>query len=209
MKLSVPLVFDKDHVYVADMTEHSQLDETMEGLVDYGTPLAAATGSILAATAIIAAGILNVNKKVDDYYGRTIQVTSTAAGTLTIYGRDYLNQQMTQQVTAVVGTVTTTKAFKFIDRIVSGTVAGNVSLGIGTKFGVPFVVSELVKEYDDGLIVAVPTLTNPDTATPSATTGEIRGTVTPTAAINGVINVQMKMRFNQDAVGGLYGRAQA
>lgn len=209
MKLSVPMVFDKDHIYVDGLTGHSQLDETMEGLIDYGSPVAANTTAVLAATAIVPGGTIKVNKKVDDYYGRTIQVTSTGAGVLVVNGRDYLNQAMTQTVTATVGTVQTLKAFKFIDTVVSTSVTGNVSLGAGAKFGMPFVVSEILKEYDNGASVTVPTLTALDTATPSGTTGDTRGTVTPTAALNGIINVQMKVRFNQDATNGLYGRPQA
>ena len=209
MRLSPPNLFDKDNIYVADMTEHANLDETMEGLVDFGKPAAAANSTILAATAIIAAGVLTGPWTISTGYGRTVNVTATAAGTVTLYGRDYLNQVVTQTVSAINGTVATTKAFKVVDKIVSGTLAGNISLGPGPKLAMPFVISNVVAEYDDGALVAAPTLTAADVATPTATTGDPRGTVTPTGTLNGSLNVQMKCRFNADAVGGLYGQKQA
>lgn len=209
MRISVPMTFDRDRLYVADMTEHAQLDETMEGLVDWGSPVAAANSTILGATAIVALGTVNINKKVDDYYGRTINVTGNAAGNVVLYGRDYLNQQITQAVAVINGTVATTKAFKFLDKVVSSTLAGNISFGPGPKLGMPFVVSKIIEEYDNGAAVAAPTLTAADTAVQTSSTGDPRGTVTPTAALDGIINVQMKVRFNQDAVGGLHGRVAA
>jgi len=217
MNIHIPSTFDSDSLYVADMTEHHQLDTTMEGLVDFGTPVVASNSTLLAATAIVSgatltvgnSGILNGGLKVNDAFGRILNITSTDAGAATIYGRDYLNQQMSEDVTCTAGTVATAKAFKYVDRIVSVAVDGDISIGPGTKLGMPFVVSEIFEEYANGVPASAPTLTAAVATTPSATTGDIRGTVTPATTLNGATVIQMKVRFNNLALGGLYGQRQA
>lgn len=218
MNIHIPLLFDRDPIYVADMTEHHQLDETMTGLVDFGVPAAAAASTLIAATAITASSTVYFGDsdlptgdgvQVDDAFGRTLNVTSTDAGDLTVFGRDYLNQPMSETVTCIVGTVETTKAFKFIDRAESDDVAGNISFGPGTELGMPFVVSEILAEYTSGAPAGDPTLTAADATTPSATTGDVRGTVDPATTIDGVNNIEMTVRFNNKALGGLFGQRQA
>lgn len=211
MQIWVPEIFDIQTMYVEDMTEHHQLDETMEGLVRFGAPVVAANSTLLAATAILALATYTPPAPIliDPNFGRTINVTGSAAGTVTIHGRDYLNQAMSQLVTLATNTVLTLKAFKYVDRIVSGTFVGNVSLGPGTKLGFPFVVSEILYETADGIAAGDPTLTVPVATTPTTATGDIRGTVVPATTMNGTAVISMTVRFNPLALGGLYGQKQA
>lgn len=209
-----PVVFlpDLTNGYVLNMFDHQALDETMEGLVDFGAPVVAANSTLLVPTAIVAAQRINlaVPIVIPESFGRTLNITSTAAGTVTIIGRDYLNQIMTAQVTAIIGTVETTKAFKQVDAVLSGTLAGNVSIGPGPRFGFPFAISTVTQQYNDGALVAVPTVVAPVQTDPAtALTGDPRGLVTPTGTLNGVMNVQMTCRFRQENAGGLYGVRQA
>jgi hypothetical protein len=205
-----PVVYMHDLVnaYVLNMYDHQALDETMEGLVDFGAPVVAAVSTLLAATPIIAAQRITLATPIiiPEPFGRILQVTSTAAGTVILIGRDYLNQIITQQVTAIIGNVSTLKAFKQVDAILSGTLAGNVSIGPGTGMGLPFATSAIGMEYDDGVAVAAPTLTQPVQTDPATSlTGDPRGTVVPTGVLNGVRNIQMTCRFRQENAGGLYG----
>lgn len=214
MDIAVPLLFDQDHVYVKDMTEHHQLDETMEGLINYGSPVLAANSTLLGATAIIPGGVIKPGTvknglQVSQHFGRTLNITATAAGAVVIRGRDYLNQLMSEIVTCINGTVSTLKAFKFVDSITSTALTGNISIGPGTKLGFPFVASVVLNEYADGVAVSTPTTTVPVTAVPTSSTGDVRGTVAPTTTLDGVKNVQMKVRFFAGAVGGLFGQPQA
>ena len=211
MQINVPVIFDIQTMYVEDMTEHHQLSETMAGLVRFGALVASANSTLLAATAIAAAATLTPSAPIliDPNFGRTINVTGSAAGTVTINGRDYLNQPMSQLVTLATNTVLTTKAFKYVDNIVSGTFVGNVSLGPGTKVGFPFVVSEILYETADGVAAGDPTLTAPVATTPSATTGDIRGTAAPATTMNATAVISMVVAFNPLATGGLYGQKQA
>ena len=213
MKIS-PVIYLPDFTngYVLNMFDHHQLDETMEGLVDFGTPVVAAATGYLASTAIIAAQRINISSVVTipEPFGRCVNVGSSAAGTVTIIGRDYLNQVMTEVVTAIIGTVSSNKAFKYIDAILSGTLAGNVTLGPAPRLGFPFAISTVTQEYDDGVLVATPTIVAPVQTDPAtSSTGDVRGLVTPTGVLNGVRNIQMTCRFRQENAGGLYGVKQA
>lgn len=205
-----PVVFmhDKVNAYVLNMYDHQALDETMEGLVDFGAPVVAAASTMLGATAIIAAQRITLATPIviPEPFGRILQITGSAAGTVTIIGRDYLGQIITQLVTLATNTVPTLKAFKQVDEILSGTFAGNVSIGPGTGMGLPFACSAIGMQYNDGAAVAAPTLTAPVQTDPATSaTGDPRGTVVPTGTLNGVMNVQMTCRFRQENAGGLYG----
>lgn len=205
-----PVVYmhDKANAYVLNMYDHQALDETMEGLVDFGSPVVAANSTLLGATAIIAGQRITLATPIviPEPFGRTLNITGSGAGTVTIIGRDYLGQIITQLVTLATNTVATLKAFKQVDEILSGTFAANVSIGPGTGMGLPFATSAIGMQYNDGAAVAAPTLTAPVQTDPATSaTGDPRGTVVPTGTLNGVMNVQMTCRFRQENAGGLYG----
>lgn len=213
MKIA-PVVYLHDFVnaYVLNMYDHHQLDETMEGLVDFGAPVVAANSTLMGVTAITAGQRITLATPIviPEPFGRTLNITGSGAGTVTIIGRDYLNQVMTQLVTLATNTVATLKAFKIVDAVLSGTFAANVSIGPGTGMGLPFAISTVTQQYNDGALVAVPTVTVPVQTDPAtAATGDVRGTVVPTGTLNGTMNVQMTCRFRQENAGGLYGVKQA
>lgn len=215
MNISEVLLFDFDRNYVEDMTEHHQLTENGEGLVDFGTPVVAAISTLLTATAIAPGGTILLGASnglgkqgitVDGTFGRIVQVTSTATGDVTITGRDYLGQIITQTVTCIIGNVSTLKAFKKLDKITSVSVTGNVSIGPGAKLGLPFTCAEIFNEYADGVAATEGTLTVPVSTNPAtAATGDPRGTYTPGTTLNGVKRVELNARFTNRLTGGLYG----
>lgn len=214
MKITVPNIYDAlASLYVSGMTEHAQLDETMEGLVVFGAVVAAGTTDIMAAVTTAAATDVTLDTPilVDPNFGRNLIVTSTDAdGVVTIHGRDYLNQPMTETITCSANTGTGKKAFKYVDRYVSVSNVGDFSLGSGEELGLPFVVSDIISEYANGVPASAPTHVVAVTTDPAtATTGDVRGTVTPTTTMNGSNSIEMKVRFDNTDTYGLYGVAQA
>lgn len=212
MKISVPELFGHDRIYVADMTEHAQLDATMEGLVVLGAAPAAGTTDLMAAVTMAAADDVTLSEAitVDANFGRNVIVTSTDAdGVVTIYGRDYLNQPMSETITCSGGTGTGKKAFKFIDRFVSDSNVGDASFGSGAAFGMPFMISDVIAEYADGVPASAPAHVAPDVDTPTATGGDVRGTVVPTTTPDGSKFIELQVRFDNTGTGGLYGQVQA
>lgn len=210
--LKVPTAIEKLNMYVQHMTHHAGLDENYEGTLTLTDVAAASTNAVLDNATLVNSVdlVFDVPLVVDPNFGRNITVaTADAAGTLTVYGRDYLNQPMTEDVVVSANTGVGDKAFKFIDRVSSPNLAGNLDIGIGDELGIPFVGVALLREYVNGAVVTNGTYTAADAADPDATTGDVRGTYDPVSAPNGATDYVLKFRFNPDAVDGLYGREQA
>jgi hypothetical protein len=225
-KIPVPVLFETDPIYVAGMLHHQSLDTTMKGIVDLGKPAAIGDDDFVDAQAVAASTEYLYSDLVsaatgaafkapilvdEDLFGRTIRITSTDAGDLTIYGRDYLNQMMSETVTCTAGTVETTKAFKYVDRIVTAAnLAGDLSMGYGTDFGLPFTATDTAEEFVDNAAASAPTITAPDTTDPAtATTGDPRGTVDTTTAPDGTKHISLTVTFHADGDYGLHGVPQA
>lgn len=211
MYLSVPNVADKFNCYVANMTHHHHLDDTWEGsIMLYNLP--AEDGTFRALTAITASETqeLAVPAEVDAFFGRSIKVTSSDAGDLTIHGHDYLGQPMSENITCTAGTVETAKAFKTVSKLVAAAdLAGNLTLKYGGEVGLPFVTRAILAEYDGNTSQSLGTLTAADAADPAdADDGDPRGTYAIATTANGVKDILIVARFNPDAAGGLYGVPQ-
>jgi hypothetical protein len=158
--------------------------------------------AVCAAQAVAAAGYATVNgasasggvATLD--CTRIISVVSSGAGdttqTVTVTGTDYWGQAQTQRLTLNgTTTVNSTKTFKKITAVyVSAALAGNLSVGSGDVFGLPYRVNDAGYLLRTGWAGAVAdnagTFVAADTATASATTGDVRGTFAPTgSAANG------------------------
>jgi len=140
---------------------------------------------------------------------RALQVnTSTTARAVTISGYDYFGQAMTETIT--VATAGTAKSgAKAFYQISGATIAGSataVTIGTTDILGLP------VRCIDAGYIVKVgwnntllqnagtfvaADMTNPATST----TGDVRGTFTPTSAADGVKRLVMTIALSAIAVG--------
>jgi hypothetical protein len=115
---------------------------------------------------------------------------AAAAGTITVTGYDIYNQLMHETVTLVSSTTTNgQKAFKYIVSAVASAVnANNVSIGVADLFGYP--VRSDLWEFTNSFY-AQAFLTSPTSyvpaalATPSFTTGDVRGTIGIPSASNG------------------------
>ena len=129
-------------------------------------------------------------------YARAATIVSSNAGdtaqTVTLTGTDYYGQTQTQLLTLNgTTTVTSTKTFKTITQVaVSASLTGNLSVGNANVFGLPYAVTNagylLRTGWDNAVADNGGTFVAADATTPSATTGDVRGTFAPSGnAANG------------------------
>ena len=181
-------------------------------------PATLSATAVCAAQAVAAAGNASVNggqasggvATLD--CARNITFVSSNAGdttqTVTVTGTDYWGQAQTQRVTLTgTTTVASTKTFKTITAVaVSAALAGNLSVGMGDVFGLPYKVTDAGYLLRTGWAGAVAdnagTFVAADTATPSATTGDVRGTFAPTgSASNGARRLVIGIGLTAAAAG--------
>lgn len=197
------------NAYVADMTVDESISDTNEVTVEW-EDLAADDTVWLASTTVAASTDYDQDITIPETYGRNVVVESTDAGDITIVGKDYLGQPMTETLTCIVGDVDGAKAFKYITQIqASSGLAGDVILKAGQELGLPFCAVEVVRETVDGAAATEGTITAAVTTTPSATTGDVRGTFNPNTAGDGAKDIACTYVTTAKLSGGLYGQVQA
>lgn len=164
-------------------------------------PATLSATAVCAAQAVAAAGNATINGAsasggvaTFDYCRNVTIVTSNAGNTtqtITVTGTDFYGQAQTEALTAN-GTTTVSgkKGFLTITNVaVSAALTGNLSVGNADVFGLPYKVTDAGYLLRTGWAGAVAdnagTFVAADTTTPSATTGDVRGTFSPTTAANG------------------------
>lgn len=173
--------------------------------------------AVCAAQAVAAAGSATINGAsasggVATFdYARNVTFVSSNAGdttqTVTVTGTDYWGQAQTQTVTLTgTTTVASTKTFKTITAVaVSAALTGNLSVGNGDVFGLPYKVTDAGYLLRTGWAGAVAdnagTFVAAVTTTPSATTGDVRGTFAPTTAANGTRRLVIAIGLTAAAAG--------
>ena len=181
-------------------------------------PATLSATAVCAAQAVAAAGNATINgasasggtATLD--CARIVSIVSSSASdttqTVTITGTDYWGQAQTQRLT-ITGTTTvnSTKTFKKVTAVyVSAALVGNLSVGSGDVFGLPYKVTDAGYLLRTGWAGAVAdnagTFTAADTATASATTGDVRGTFAPTgSASNGARRLVIAIGLTAAAAG--------
>jgi hypothetical protein len=141
-----------------------------------------------------------------------VSIVSSSASdttqTVTVTGTDFWGQAQTSLLT-INGTTTVNgnKGFKTITRVaVSAVFVGNLSVGMGDTFGLPYKVTDAGYLTRTGWAGAVAdnagTFTAADTATATASTGDVRGTFLPaTSASNGVRRLVIGIALTAAAAG--------
>lgn len=127
----------------------------------------------------------------------TTHGSAVIAMTVLVTGKDKYGSRMVEQLSISAGgtsqAATGKKAFKSVDSIAI-TAAGNattntMNLGWGDVLGLPFKCAgkfDMVSFYMDTTAeLATSTVVAGDDTTPSATTGDVRGTIVPATATNG------------------------
>jgi len=181
-------------------------------------PATISATAVCAAQAVAAAGNATINgtsatSGVATFNcARNVSIVSSSASdtaqTVTVTGTDIWGQAQTSLLT-INGTTTVNgnKAFKTITRVaVSGVFVGNLSVGMGDSFGLPYRVTDAGYLLRTGWAGAVAdnagTFTAADTATATASTGDVRGTFLPaTSASNGTRRLVIAIGLTAIAAG--------
>jgi len=180
-------------------------------------PATLSTTAVCAAQAIGAAGYATINGAsasggVATFdCTRAFQIVSSSTDTtqtVTITGTDYWGQAQTQRLTLNGTTpVLSTKTFKKITSVyVSALMAGNLSVGNADVFGLPYKVTDAGYLLRTGWAGAVAdnagTFVAADVTTPSAVTGDVRGTFVPAStAANGARRLVIGIGLTAAAAG--------
>lgn len=141
---------------------------------------------------------------------RNVVIDSGGADTavLTITGTDQFGATMVENITlngttAVAGL----KAFKTVTSIVSSAaIANGAFVGTGDVLGLPFAVYDsgsLLGEHEDGAAATAGTLVAAAVATPTATTGDVRGTYDPNSAMDGSTRISLLIATGDKSDKGL------
>jgi hypothetical protein len=166
--------------------------------VDLGSPVVAAAAYFRAAAAIGAGGALALLQTTLDV-PRNLTFTSSGNDTgitFTATGKDEYGNTLIETVTgANAAAAAGKKAFKSVTTITaSGASAGTVSVGFGNVLGLPIFLRNstyIVREIENNAVATSGTVVAGDTATATATTGDVRGTYAPNGAPDGTKALQL------------------
>ena len=182
--------------------------------VSLGTPTVGATTTLRAAAAQAAAGDVALDSN-DLDVARAITITSSGIDTarvFTVTGYDIGGQKVVETITGVnAGTVAGKKAMKRVESVsVDAACAGNISVGDSDVLGLPYAVARaadvLFQYADDTEELATSTLVVADSATATATTGDVRGTLDPNTTLDGSVEIILWMKADgssPEALGGV------
>lgn len=165
---------------------------------DFGSPLNANTTLILATTALLVTTVQTLATPFVLDIPRNVQVVSSTTDTtqtITIRGFDEYNTAMTETLTLNgVTPVLGNKAFKtVVSYQASLALAGNLSIGSGLKYGLSYYlpaqtgtgIGNVLKESQDGATPTAGTAVGGVLTLATATTGDVRGTITPNVTPDG------------------------
>lgn len=176
---------------------------------------ASATGAatLPATGALVSGGVATFD------IARNVTITSTgdeSGITFTVTGTDHYGETLVEAVTGPNNTtVNGVKAFKTVTSVAvdGATTSSAVDVGMGDVMGLPFRLNDLGKFlglYIDGDPVgSTPVAGFSAAGTSTATTADVRGTVTATTAPNGTRYFSALMIINDDSTkANLFGAAQ-
>lgn len=132
----------------------------------------------------------------------TVATTDQSLVNITAYGYDVYGQPMSEVIAGPNNnTVSMKKAFKMVTRVAADAAVATdgISIGFGDVFGLPFAVSDVVYissvkwaatlAQDAGTFVAAVA------TTATTSTGDVRGTYTPSSASNGTRRLVVAMHL--------------
>jgi hypothetical protein len=141
---------------------------------------------------------------------RAVSVTLAGGGTpttITITGFDEYGQRMSEAITSVAGATTNgRKAFyQILGVTTSAATVSAVTVGTTQLIGLPVRLTSGVYlshvGWDTGFAIDTGTLAVADTATATTTTGDVRGTYSPSSAPNGIRRLVMGIMLPAIAAG--------
>jgi hypothetical protein len=203
--------------YVPAMRFAADLQNSGIKRCNFGAPAAASAAAIFSALSIATAGSSTAMllTTLDGEWGRnlTFVASGAATSTVTVSGRDYLNQRMIETITLNGTTpVVGLKCFKYLDSVAfAATAATTINVGTGTSLGLPYkAIKVLTEELDNVIVGTLGTLTGPVLTDPqTATTGDPRGRYVPNSTLTGSAVLTATFMFdnsvNSNNRGGLHG----
>jgi hypothetical protein len=205
--------------YVPGMMYSADVNWNGGTRTSFGAPAAAGATIIANAVSASVAGTFDLSSVTPfpETYGRIISLVASAAyaGVVTVNGWDYLGQPIREDITANGATpVAGKKAFKsFLNYIIATTGAVTLNIGSGAQLGLPYKALRVAWEIANGQAVAAGTLVQATLTDPQTqTTGDPRGTYTPTTALNGTNIISAVFDYvndvNTSRNGGLHGIRQ-
>lgn len=170
--------------------------------IDLGTPNVLDADGYAQSQTPLGAGNLTLNGALAGEADVARNVTITSAGddhtkTFTVYGTDHYGVSVIEAITgANAGVAAGKKAFKTVTRIaVSAATADAVTAGTGDVLGLPIRIASadrILSAAFDGTVEAIAAFVAAVDTTATATTGDVRGTVDMTSALNNkavIVNV--------------------
>lgn len=154
---------------------------------------------------------------------RNVTITTASGDTAvyTVLGYDIYGYPMTEAITANgASTVSGKKAFKYVASVTPvGTIGATITVGIGDVFGFPIYSATFVAgaqadisiSWNAAVITASTGYTAGVTTTPSATTGDVRGTYAVQSASDAtkrLVVTQSPAVANMGSIAGLFGATQ-
>lgn len=165
-------------------------------IIDLGVPDAADANGIVESQNLTAAGAYSVGA-FNGVYGvggthaildmpRNVVAAWTGTAVLTVTGKDEYGNVMVES-SASGTSFTGKKAFYRIDSIAVSADVTSITVGTGDVLGLPVYVPSgaILAEYEDGAAASAGTFVAGVQTTPTATTGDVRGTYDPNSACDG------------------------
>lgn len=169
-------------------------------MIKFGSPSTISTTAVLATTAVANGNLNTLATPVVFDCPRALQIVSSSAGdttqTITIRGLDEFGNAMTESIAANGTTpVFGKKAFKQVNSYQSSAaMAGNLSIGNSKILGLPLYLAGagwVLRELQDQAVATAGSFVAGVNTLATATTGDVRGTWTPNAALNGTIALDL------------------
>jgi hypothetical protein len=180
-------------------------------LVNYGAPATAAANdhALSQSVTLNVPALLNGAKAGTNVTPRNIVAAWTGTAVLTVTGTDEYGRTM-REASASGTSFTGKKAFKTITSAVFNASVTLATIGVGDVLGLPFRAdANSVQVVRANNAADAATLVVADTATATATTGDVRGTVDPAVALNGTNTVTVLMAILDNTTElGAYGQPQ-
>jgi hypothetical protein len=190
-----------------------QMAELKTVVVSLGAPIASAANNIVASQAATALsglatginGAIAANGAAVLDVPRAVVAAWTGTAVVTVHGFDQYGNAM-RESSASGTSLTGKKAFKRVTNVTTSADITGLTVGTGKVLGLPVFLpgaGHILRTLQNGAIPTQGTIVAGDLTTPSATTGDVRGTYAPNTNPNGSNSIQIILALDDVAFKGL------
>lgn len=190
-EVALQLNYPGDYSNVDNVSDRDRFSLMSSVYIPYGAVAAASANAVCLSQSLNAGvdGTLNGAAAAGFDVPRNVVAAWTGTAVITVTGVDEFGQTVVES-SASGTSFTGTKAMVRVTRVrVSANVTG-LTVGTGAVLGLPFFLAnagQRLVSLEDGAAATAGTVVAGATATPTATTGDVRGTWAPNSAPNGTI----------------------